>query len=562
MKTFMKVLGLLPLILVGVLLMGTDSCCPENPPLNSVVTAHGNTDWHIDTAEEFLYGTDMDGHTTAANHVPDTWTRRHMHVGLTNTSPYYYDVDRVATGADTDGTNGIESAMLFFYAGHGNPTAWSTLGDSASQANVCLGDCPGGKLRYYWQCSCEVFAHGPRSCASSSWEYGCPGGFTGGADSVNMRNVYERWGPALDSGIRMACGASTSAYCHESQTNAIWNYYNNLGYDVADAFISGLNFWGVVPLCITRGGADVTATPLYDATFTNLANAAGTTHYHIQYLSSFAATPSTSSGSASAESASAEPPEPPETLPVFRLRPNRLYRSMTDVSFSAGEGEMMVSSDEVAGRPRVRYDPASGAVYLVAVPTSPAGDEMLEESAYLERAERFLEQSGLSAGMERSADSQERVGEPVGERMMIQMSPVKGGGDAETVQKNVVVTFRRQIEVDGRPIEVLGSGGMTRVRMNNDGSVSDAAQVWREIDGVERVAPVKSYDEAYREARTMLEEPEAYELDRWDWGYKEEAGNVEQSELGVVYRFGFVPADPDATMEHPPRLIEIPGQER
>jgi len=558
MKTFRKVLALLPFVLGAVVLMGTDGCCPDNPPLNSVVTAHGNTDWHIDTAEEFLYGTDMDGHATAANHVPNSWTRRHMHVGLTNTSSYYYDADRVATGADADGTSGIESAMLFFYAGHGSPTSWSTLGDHASQANVCLGDCPGGgMLRYYWQCSCKVFAHGPKSCAGSSWDYGCPGGFTGGADSVTMRNVYERWGPALDSDVRMACGASTSAYCHESQTNAIWNYYNNLGYDVADAFISGLNFWGVVPLCITRGGADVTATPLYDATFTNLANDAGTSHFHIQYLSSFAATPS-----ASATSASPESSELPETMPVFRLRPNRLYRSMTGVSFSE-EGEMMVSSEEVAGRPRVRYNPASGAVYLVAAPTSPAGGETLEESAYLERAERFLEQSGLSAGMERSAESEERVGEPVGERMMIQVSPVKGGGDdAKTLQKNVVVTFRRQIEVDGRRIEVLGSGGMTRIRMSNDGSVSDAAQVWREIDGVERVARVKSYDEAYREAREMLEEPEAYELDRWDWGYKEEAGNVEQSELGVVFRFGFVPADPDATMEHPPRLIEIPGQER
>lgn len=32
-------------------------CCPVNPPLNTAITAHGNTDWHIDTAEEFLFGT-------------------------------------------------------------------------------------------------------------------------------------------------------------------------------------------------------------------------------------------------------------------------------------------------------------------------------------------------------------------------------------------------------------------------------------------------------------------------------------------------------------------------
>jgi hypothetical protein len=42
------------------------SCCPNNPPLNSAISAHGNTDWHIDTAEEFLFGTDMSGSTTAS----------------------------------------------------------------------------------------------------------------------------------------------------------------------------------------------------------------------------------------------------------------------------------------------------------------------------------------------------------------------------------------------------------------------------------------------------------------------------------------------------------------
>ena len=40
-----------------------------DPPLNSVRTAHGNTDWHIDTAHEFLFGTEMDGSASAANHT-------------------------------------------------------------------------------------------------------------------------------------------------------------------------------------------------------------------------------------------------------------------------------------------------------------------------------------------------------------------------------------------------------------------------------------------------------------------------------------------------------------
>jgi len=155
------------------------ACCGNDPPQNYVITAHGNTDWHIDTVEEFLFGTDMSGSSTASNHCPDSWFRRHMHVGLTNTNQFYYDSDLITTGDDSDPTNGIDQAMLFFYAGHGNPTIWNTLGNNATQANMSLGDC---LLRYYWECSCEVFAHGPMNCTGSTHVYTCPGNFDGSAD--------------------------------------------------------------------------------------------------------------------------------------------------------------------------------------------------------------------------------------------------------------------------------------------------------------------------------------------------------------------------------------------
>ena len=116
------------------------ACCPNNPPLDSAIATHGNTDWHIDTAEEFLFGTDMTGTTTAANHCPTPWTRRHINIGLTNTNHFYYDADLATPGDDTDGASGIETAMLFFHAGHGfPPPQWATLGNSATQANMNLG---------------------------------------------------------------------------------------------------------------------------------------------------------------------------------------------------------------------------------------------------------------------------------------------------------------------------------------------------------------------------------------------------------------------------------------
>ena len=107
----------LPLYIACVLLSFlVAACCPRNPDKNTAISAHGNDDWHEDTAEEFLYGTDMAGGTTAANHCPDTWTRRHMHVGLTNTNHFYYDENLTSPGDDSDLISGIDQAMLFFYA--------------------------------------------------------------------------------------------------------------------------------------------------------------------------------------------------------------------------------------------------------------------------------------------------------------------------------------------------------------------------------------------------------------------------------------------------------------
>ncbi len=97
--------------------------------------------------------------------------------------------------------------------------------------------------------------------------------------------------------------------------------------------------------------------------------------------------------------------------------------------------------------------------------------------------------------------------------------------------------------------------------MNNDGSVAGASQVWREISGVARTAKVKTYDEAYQEALAQLDDAAAYKLDQWDWGYKEAAGNVEQKEMRIVFWFGFLPADPEALLQHPPRMVEIAGQQ-
>lgn len=535
--------------LVGVMVMGFSGCCPKNPKINTVITAHGNTDWHIDTAHEFLYGVDMGGNPSAVNHCPDSWTKRHMHVGLTNTNHFYYDSDLTTPGDDSDSTNGIDQAMLFFYAGHGCPTLWNTLGNNGTQGNMKLADCPGGGLlRYYWQCSCEVFAHGPRVCPGYTFEYSLPGNWDGSADSVNMRNVFERWGPVLSPALRMAGGASTSAYCHETQANKIWDNYNNKSYDVADSFIDGLNFWGVVPLCITMGGPNVVSTPLYDAVFTNQPNTSGTSHYHIQYLTGFTAVPSTFTVSKA---------DIPESLPIIKLESMEQPTSTRSINFKAGE-DFKESFDEVKGRgARMRVSQLSGAIYIRGNRDLSVieRETALSEKEYIARAQEFIKKEGWE---------EEQISQPTGVRIMLESMPVAGkSSERKMYQKNVIVTFKRKIKVGDFLVDVLGEGGIS-VQMNNDGTVLNASKVWRKAMGTEqetaKTSKVKTFEAAQKDALKHLAEPEKYKLANWNWGYKEAPGNVKQEQLKIVYQFVFVPIEPGETLNYPPMLIEIEGQ--
>jgi len=536
---------ILGFVLVVALMCASCGETPRNPTLNTVITAHGNTDWHIDTAEEFLTGDAMDGTSMAANYMPGTWTGRHVHVGLANTRNYYYDSSKVAAGDDNDAVNGIDRAMLFFYAGHGNPEIWNTLGNSATQDNVLLANNAGaGLLRYYWQCSCEVFAHGALNCAGSPDVYSCPETFDGSADSVNMRNVYERWGPALTADLRMACGSSTLAWCWDGEVDAIWDNYNNHHYYVSDAFVFGLRRYhsNVVPLCITMGGADVTDTPLWDLTFTNEPNTSGTSRYHIQYLLNFEST--------------ARPIvllEIPEKLPVLQVIPMPLPSPLSEVEFKH-EGDWLISQEKVRGRgPEIQVNALSGALYAVGAEGGFAEGSALSEEEYLRRATNYLAEQGWQ---------EELAAEPTGVSIRIQSVPVKGeAGDIEDVQKSVLVTFKRVIQVDGTSINVLGPGGSMTVQLNNDGSVLNASKVWRTVGREGEMRLVKPREQAVEEAIQQIESPGAYRLDSWDWGYKELSGNVEQKEMKVVYQFQFVPADQERLVDYPPVMIEIAAQE-
>ncbi len=513
-----------------------------NPPANSALAAHGNVDWHINTANEFLFGENMAGTVTAGHHAPDTWSRTHIHVGLTNTSKYYYDKALVSSGADVDIPNGIDRTMLFFYAGHGNPTSWNTLGDSASQGDVRLANITGGgSLRYYWQCSCEVFAHGPETCnPPTTFSYACPDQFNGAADSVSMRNVFQRWGPALTSDLRMACGGSTEMYCHTQEVDRAWSDYGNGS--VAHMFLDGFGeggAYGVVPVCMTLGGDDITKTPLYDDDFTNAPNTSGNTHYYLMYPS----------GTQQAN-VSLSPANVPEQLQKFRLIPAPVPPRFSEALEKRVPPPQVTSKLLAGGKAKLERIPQTGALHIDSGKIAEPGLKVLSDKDYVRRAANFLTEQGLV---------EQETEEPLVSRYMTASIPVKGQfAEVRHAQAGVSVVYRRVIHVKGVPVEVLGAPGIIRVELDNGGAVLRVSKLWRVLEPIGSPAPAKSFEQAHGEAMTKLAAPGSYKLQSWKIGYRHESIKEGEDELIPVYQFAFI-AVKLHDIDHPPELIEVPA---
>ena len=512
-----------------------------NPPAHSILAAHGNTDWHIDTANEFLFCKNMAGTTTATYCAPANWSKTHIHVGLTNTSKYYYDKTLINTGADTNIPNGIDRTMLFFYAGHGNPTIWMTLGDLATQSDVLLANVTGGgNLRYYWQCSCEVFAHGPETCSpATTFDYACPDKFNGAADSASMRNVFQRWGPALTPDLRMACGGSTEMYCHTEQVNRAWSDYKNGS--VAHMFLDGFGeggIYGVVPLCMTLGGNDITKTPLYDNDFTNAPNTSGNTHYYLMYALSGANTGTQN------QLSSAQIPQQLQTYKLIAAPPPSKFKALE----KPGPALQITSTLLAGGKAKLERVPQSGALHLDSGQVAEPSVKVLSEKEYTQRAASFLNEQGLA---------EQQTAEPVVTRYMTASMPVNGqSSELQQLQAGVSVVYKRVIPVNGVPLEVLGAAGTIRVQLNNDGAVLKALKLWRTLEPVGSPVAAKTFDQARDEAMKKLGTPDSYKLNLWKLGYRQESVKEGQDELAPVYQFAFVPVKAH-DMEHPPQLIEV-----
>jgi len=486
-----------------------------------------------------------------------------IHADLCYSEPYYHDATLDPAGMDTDPMNGVDTATLFFNASHGSINTWLAMpygrdpvmcSQSASETHVVdpkkmklgNGRGTGDGLRYFWQCSSNVFAHGPRQCPGGAPDFGCPEGFDGTQDTVLSRNVYERWGGMLAPGLRMACGFSTMAYCQPEDIHRVWDLYDRStnGYAVADAFIEGFRQAreGTLPLCITMGSFSAERMPLLDESFSTSPNTYGASHYHVQYPVPFHSPIPT---------AKTDDAAVPLWAPIYELRPMPLPAVYRKLALEQQDG--MLVSEEMAGATgfSVRVRPASGALYLIGKTDLDPNVLILKEDQYLDRAFRFLREWGLA----------EATARPEGVRMVLESVPVVNRTYHLTRrQKSVFINFRRQVELEGKNIPVLGDGGLIRLQMNNDGSMARVSKVWREITGVRKIARVIPYETAYGEARQQLAAPALYRLDGWLWGYREFGSTAEQKDLKIVYRFYFTPKDGDPALPAFPAQVEIAAQ--
>jgi hypothetical protein len=505
-----------------------------------------------DTAEEFLKRAPF----------PNVG-RNQLHEALCYAEAFYHDAALDPAGKDTDPVNGVDTATLFFNASHGTPETWLTMphgrdpvmcAQSASETHVVdpkrmklgNGQGTGDGLRYFWQCASNVFAHGPRQCPGGAPDFGCPEGFDGTQDTVLARNVYERWGGMLAPGLRMACGFSTAAYCQPDDTRRVWDLYDRStnGYAIADAFIEGFRQGreGTVPLCITLGSASAERMPLLDEAFSTLPNSYGASRYHAQYPVPF--------GSVSQPGRTAETGAP-LWAPIYGLKPMPLPAMLKILAFEKQDAILFSGDLEGATGFSVRVRPASGALYLSGKMDFDPDVLTLKEDQYLERASRFLREWGLA----------EAAAKPEGIRMMLESVPVINRTyDVTRRQKSVFITFRRQVELEGRSVPVVGNGGLIRLQMNNDGSIARAAKIWREITGIRKIARVKPYETTYGEAQQQLATPALYKLDGWLWGYREYEGTAEQKDLKIVYLFYFIPKGNDPFPQVSPLQVEIDAQ--
>lgn len=284
--------------------------------------------------------------------------------------PLYID-RRFTGGDDSRRPYGLEASTLAFYAGHGDTDYWFVPDSTPNRvplSKVRVGD---GALRYFWLYSCHVMAHGPRL----DGDYPAPQCFIPGMGHADLFE-NKRWGNALTSNSRMACGGST--FLGYTNVEEIWNYLLEEQTSVADAFILGLAHSKQVPVCLARGGPDQASSALADRTlYPEKVDHEGWLHLQYPINCNVSNTPNstmlrvrcnqltvpTTVGEPIVCGASAEPllpkPDEPSPVPLPKVKTRSLPApGPTTVSLALGFVRM-------AGHDAWKYQPDSGGFVFV-----------------------------------------------------------------------------------------------------------------------------------------------------------------------------------------------------
>ncbi|MEP7010825.1 MAG: hypothetical protein ABJC13_10915 [Acidobacteriota bacterium] len=543
-------------------------CLPVVRPPNqfstsvkSVAVAAGDDGWSCWLTQSFLTGKDQNG-TSWPNFAPTAWQR------IQSQAPYWpeYHYDKTKGGADYIFPYGFDSGTrLLFYAGHGTATDWSSHDKTIRLLDVRVGD---EKLRYLWQCSCDVMAHGIPIDLGAGEDYYRPLSFFysgGGADDRRKRNVYARWESAADPGLRLACGGS-SAICGNAgaTTNRIWDNFLNRNFDVTDSFLEGVfNSPSGVPLCLSQGGDKINKTAIYDRDFSGDKNEAasfmGQRYLYLAYPVPFRRHgPLPVVGSHATPKLGLYP-----VLAVNKEQPesnSNCKDVKPDVQFSC-EGQELGACF---------IDSKSGAEYYCGKSefgeALPYSENRKKEHEYIEAAKNFVLARGWVV----------QLADIAGFSVVIERAKIgmKGNG-LERYRKNAVVRFKQKFRVPFREgqveVPVIGSGGEIVVQLNNDGKVRSATRVWRavrdlqETKTLELLGPAQALDGLLSKLKARLSDILGLYDFREDkisfvWGYKEESGNCRQKEMRIVYQFTVKPFPGLGEKGVHPIVLEALGQ--
>lgn len=479
-----------------------------------------------------------------SSEAPSCVSIRQIHRGSGGKSRFFFDEPCV--GDDLNEENGIDRSPLFFFVGHGDALGFSSGGETVRPGCMRLGNSASmGRLRYYLQCSCEVFAHGKAVPRKTYFDYPAPGSFNGpfDTDSSEMRNVFRRWGMALGDGFRLACGSSTALTCAQDQMSRVW-MNKRAGLDVSTSFLEGVQRRDSVPLCIGRGSgrkglADPETSALFDSVLSEeLRDPAGDGEY---YFISYTMPLEQEMESGQRKSGKGEVQHLPFFSSSFKVG-GRDFRLLTDKKtwYRRWQGSEEDDSNQVEIFRSVfhRIQPL-----LADCPSDP---KCRRSEWFRERARAFIDRQGWY---------EQDIGYGEGFRLLIDGIPVNGGR-VDKFQKGVIFRFQRVVVAGAQEVREDDIDGNIVLEMNNNGDVVSGWKYWVPIEFKGQVTLTDSgFENLAVEARKDLgSDAPGYKLDltRSELIYRHVKGN-----LVPFVSFHADPVKEGTLSQFPPRKVEV-----